>query len=192
MNKREIVAWIAVVVLSVMFARKDVKIVEIELPVRTNTKVITNPAPIADSNTKIITHFETIKITEPKNDTLVQAYLAQKDSLSKLNHFIDATRQRDYVELLEDSLQVITVETRVRGFMQEQIIKYKTKPQTVKIKVKSGRKGLYAGGFITMPQQTGLNPSLGGAINVVSPKKVFSLGFDTNKTLTAGLTFKIF
>lgn len=192
MNKRELVAWIAVLVLAVMFARKDVEIVEIQLPVRTNTKVITNPAPIADNNTKIITHFETLKVINPANDSLIKAHLRLRDSLSRLNNFIEVTKQRDYVELLEDSLQVITVETRVRGFMQEQIIKYKTKPQTVKIKVKNGRKGLYAGGFITMPQQTGLNPSLGGAINIVSPKKVFTLGYDTNKTLSAGVTFKIF
>jgi len=189
---RELIAWAGVLVLLFLLVRKDVEIVEVTLPVRRNTKVITTPQPINEGKKEVVlTNFESIKINNPLNDTLVKAYLAQKDSLSRLNNFIDATRQRDYVELLDDSLQIITVETRVNGFMREQVIKYETKEQKIQVPIKT-RKGLYAGGSLIMPTQVGQSPTLGGMINIVDKKRVFTLGYDLQGTLQAGVTFKLF
>ena len=191
--KREYFLWFAILVLAVLFLRKETEIVEVTLPVRTNTKVITNPLPINEGNkTLLITNFKTIKVRNPVNDTLVKRYLAQRDSLSRLNTFIDAVRLRDYVELLDDSLQTIKVESRVNGYLREQIITYTTKPQKVEVEIKD-RKRLYAGAELVMPTQ-GLQqtPTLGAMINLVSQKNVLTVGYDLRGTVKVGLTLRIF
>lgn len=196
MKVREVVAWSAVVLLvfNTFRSSPDLEVIEVILPIRKNTKVITNLVPIIDKKRDEIgiTHFQTLRIKEPLNDSLVRSYLVLRDSLSRLHNFIEATQQRDYVETLEDSLQVITVETRVNGFIREQIISYETKPQVIEVKTKAKRGGVYVGGFVTTPLHPGFSPSLGAALNLVSPKKVISLGYDTNKNLTLGLTLKLF
>lgn len=189
---REIIGYGLAIIFLILWQRKEVKIVEITLPVRENTKIITSPAPIVERNTMLLTNFETVRIKEPLNDTLVRAYLAQKDSLSRLNNFIDATRQRDYVELLEDSLQTITVQTRVNGFMREQVIEYKTKKQDIKIQVPHNSKGLYLGGFLTFPQVIGTAPSIGVKGDLIINKFIISGGYDTNKTIVVGTSIKLF
>jgi|TARA_R110000824_G_scaffold234004_7_gene422454 hypothetical protein len=191
--KREYFLWFAILVLAVLFLRKETEIVEVTLPVRTNTKVITNPLPINEGNkTLLITNFKTIKVRNPVNDTLVKRYLAQRDSLSRLNTFIDAVRLRDYVELLDDSLQTIKVESRVNGYLREQIITYTTKPQKVEVEIKD-RKRLYAGAELVMPTQ-GIKqtPTLGAMINLVSQKNVLTVGYDLRGTVKVGLTLRIF
>tara|TARA_R110000823_G_scaffold266679_4_gene386429 strand:- start:1576 stop:2160 length:585 start_codon:yes stop_codon:yes gene_type:complete len=191
--KREYFLWFAILVLAVLFLRKETEIVEVTLPVRTNTKVITNPLPINEGNkTLLITNFKTIKVRNPVNDTLVKRYLAQRDSLSRLNTFIDAVRLRDYVELLDDSLQTIKVESRVNGYLREQIITYTTKPQKVEVEIKD-RKRLYAGAELVMPTQ-GIKqtPTIGAMINLVSQKNVLTVGYDLRGTVKVGLTLRIF
>jgi len=98
---------------------------------------------------------------------------------------------RDYIGILDDSLQVVTVETRVNGFLREQVITYTTKEQKFKVPIKT-RKRLYAGGVFIMPTQIGRQPTLGGQINIVSKKTLFSLQYDLQGTAQAGINFRIF
>lgn len=144
-----------------------------------------------------ITEREIIKIIpveNPLNDSLLANYkqaMKENDSLKQLALYKEAITERIYEERFEDTIQTIIVETEVVGTMKSQFVKYNTRPKTIIVEHEEIKKiSLYAGGFVSDINE----PALGLNLNLLNREKnkIFTIGFDTEKRLHIGATFKIY
>lgn len=64
------------------------------------------------------------------NKELKKQYMAAKDSIAKLNLYLEAITEREYKITYPDSIQNITVFTRARGELLKQQVSYEVFPKT--------------------------------------------------------------
>tara|TARA_R110000822_G_scaffold209927_1_gene345762 strand:+ start:71 stop:655 length:585 start_codon:yes stop_codon:yes gene_type:complete len=158
------------------------------------TKVIINPEPVVLRDTVFLDNNVIIlKERRPVVDSvLLDKYNSLKDSISKTQVFKEAITQRTYKEELKDSVQTITVTSKVTGTLTEQIISYSTNPITIERKSLRSDLSVFIGGFTSLPSQTITdNFALGINMHVQKGKTMYSLGYDTQKRIQIGVSFKI-
>lgn len=179
MKLKHILPYVIIAGLVVYLLTMEKGVEYITLPPKVNTKVITTPHPIVTGervlNIELKTQYEKAKTQ------------AVKDSI-----FEKAITQRTYVEELKDSVQTITVTSKVTGTLDEQIISYKTNPVTIERKTLKSRTSLYVGGFTSIPSRPEQTFNAGALLNLKTKNKIYSIGYDTDRRITAGVTFKLF
>ena len=186
---------IIILVLALSYTWKK-KVKTIDIPSQVGSFTSSNPEPITLYETvEVKGETEYIKVPNPINKELLDKYNQAKDSIDKLKLFKEVITERKYVEVFEDSVQKITVETNVIGTLLNQRVDYKTKAKKIEIK-SSKRLEFYLGVNTLIPIETptvnGLTPlAIGIDVKVLTNNKVFSLGINSNKTIMAGMSFKI-
>tara|TARA_R110000822_G_scaffold75692_3_gene182112 strand:+ start:2687 stop:3271 length:585 start_codon:yes stop_codon:yes gene_type:complete len=182
---------IAILLIYIVNLKKDDNVLISE---KFATKVITSPEPVVLRDTVFLDNNVIIlKERRPVVDSvLLDKYNSLKDSISKTQVFKDAITQRTYKEELKDSVQTITVTSKVTGTLTEQIISYRTNPITIERKSLRSDTGVYLGGFTSLPAQTITdNFAVGINMHVQRSKVMYSLGYDTQKRIQLGVAFKI-
>lgn len=94
--------------------------VEIEVPGKqgkSDTIYLPRPYPVPQKN--------------PVNDSILNLYVTAKDSITKLNLYIQAITEQSYVEHYRDTVQDIRVYSKVRGSLLEQQVSYTQYPSTI-------------------------------------------------------------
>ena len=183
---------IIAVLLAVLFSRsKDVEVVKI--PPKSGVFVHPTPEPIILYDTiNLEGKTRYIKIKNPVNTELLNKYNKAVDSLEKQRLYKEAITMRNYTETYTDSFQTITVESKVIGSLESQRLSYVTNQQEIPIKVNKQSIKLYAGINTQFPIN---NPygeySIGASLNLVTKKKVYSVGLNNNQTIRIGIAFKI-
>lgn len=187
-------------IISVHDCKEEVKI---EVPEISNSKIIEAPVERIRIDTVYIDTgsvknvIKLVPVENPINKELLAKYEAamnDNDSLKQKALYLEAITERLYIETLEDSVQLITVESEVVGTLKQQTIKYKIKPKTYTIETERRKPSLYAGGFVSSPIETASAASVGAELLLLNKKqtKLFKVGYDTQKRLHFGVTFKLF
>lgn len=110
----------------------------------------------------------------------------------------DALTERDYEEIFKDSIQEVTVKSKVQGKLLKQEVGYNIYPSTIKVdtiieyKIPPSKIKLY-GGIETGIQTdfNNINPVFQGSILLQNRKdNIIKLGFDTNNRVNIGYYFK--
>ena len=140
------------------------------------------------------TEVRIVNVPNPVNQELLEKYNKATDSLSKLELHKEAITERLYKETLTDSVQTITVSSKVIGTLKEQKISYKTNPVNIEIKSKKPSLEVFAGGTTTIPTEVGQKIGLGATLSLLNKNKsqIYSVGYDANKNVIVGVSFKLF
>lgn len=192
-----LVLVIIALIIYIISIKKEQK--EIIIPSVENTKIIENPVPVVKYDTiykdrlKKIEVEKIVKVKNPINKELYSKYeqaLKENDSLKQITLYKEAITERNYKEIFEDSIQVITVKSEVTGFLNKQTINYKTKERTIVISERN-KPSFYVGAFA---YDFTNNPSFGANLNLLNKKKtkIFTVGYDTKNRVHAGITLKLF
>lgn len=72
-----------------------------------------------------------VKVLNPVNQDLVDQYQKLKDSVGRLNMFLDAIMERQFKQTFEDDYLIGNVSGVVQGRLQELELDYKIKPRTI-------------------------------------------------------------
>ncbi len=178
--------------------------VEVVVPSVQNEYKIENPVADVRVDTvyktvfekgKVIEKIELVGVANPVNQKLMKKYneaLKENDSLKQLDIFKEAIRERKYTEVLEDSIQVITVKSDVIGTLKSQLIHYETKEQVLKIDVQKKTGSFFVGGFSKVPLMENEEVAFGVKLDLVKEKNIISAGFDNQKNIIIGYTLKLF
>lgn len=175
--------------------------IEVVIPLKSGTVKILNPVSEVRVDTVFIDStnkkkgFRVVEVENPKNKELEAAYkeaLKNNDSLKQAALFYSSITERKYSERLEDSIQVVTVESEVIGTLKNQKISYKTKPQIISLGVKKEKPVVYIGGFVNLTNKEDLKRSAGVQVQVANKKRVLTIGFDNQKTILVGYSLKLF
>lgn len=191
----------ALVVYILMIGTKEE--VQVVIPSKSNSKEIKNPKAVNEVDTVYIDTsdktkgFTIVEVESKPNEALKQAFLKarkENDSLKQVLLFLDAIKERTYIEKLEDSLQVVTVQSEVIGTLKSQLISYKTKPQTLTVKTERTKPVVYLGGFARTPIESFefADPSFGINILIANKKNAFNIGVDNRKEVQLGYARKLF
>ena len=162
-------------------------------PPKTNTVVIEKPAEVIKYDTIKVSEKE-VKIVQrdnPVNAELLNKYKKAKDSITKLNLYKNAIKERNYINKLTDSLQTITVESNVIGHLERLKISYRTNPIAQPQKPVKNRTHLYLG-MSTMLPTNGQDPSIIGNMTLTKDKHLFSVGYGFKNEITVGYSIRIF
>lgn len=162
------------------------------------------------TDTNVITITRTIPIPpisgwfEPKTDlkpvlvrevdsTYKEYYLTAKDSLERLQMYLDAITIREYKEQFKDSVQEVNVFTKVRGEMLAQSLDYKifeqiiTHTNTIEIKKKRHLYLVPQAGY----NYTTFEIKAGASLLYIDKKnRLYSLGYDTSGFINIGYGLK--
>lgn len=169
------------------------EVVTITIPSKSGEKIIDAPKPIVKYDTIYEPGKEKpvlVEVKNPVNEELKSKYLAANDSIEKLNLYILAVTQREYVETLSDSIQDITVFSRVTGTLDYQEIKYVTKEKEVEVKINTNRTKVFAGPFVRANVKGFGGQSVGLGLSIVNKKSLVRGGYDNNGFGTLGYEFK--
>lgn len=178
--------------------------VEVIIPSVQNEYKIENPVADVRVDTvyrtvfekgKAIEKIELVSVVNPVNQKFMKKYneaLKENDSLKQLHIFKEAIRERKYTEVLEDSVQVITVKSDVIGTLKSQLIHYETKEQVLKIDVRKKTGSFFVGGFSKVPLMENEEVTFGLKLDLVEEKNIISAGFDNQKNVIIGYTLKLF
>lgn len=179
------------------------EVIEIDIPAYENQAFIDSPMLIGRVDTvyvdsggvKLIK--EIIEVENPVNVVLLALYeeaVRQNDSLKQLNLYRMAITEREYIETLSDSIQDITVRSKVTGTLSSQEIRYSIKPRKIAVKVPKLKRSFYAGAYTYMPIGYREAPVVGFSAQLVNKKhsKIYTAGFDTQKRVMFGLTLNLF
>lgn len=193
MKTREWLAWLICAFLVVLLYLAEPERETIVIPPRVNTKVITTPSPIVRKDTLVLSggKMEIVTRRNPVDSLLLARYRQAQDSLQKLQMYKEAITVRDYVEKLEDSVQTITVESRVTGTLNRQSISYKTKPMIIERESRK-LKSFGVGSFALLPTQPNQTLTLGIKADVELEKITGSVGMDMDKRMFLGISLKLF
>jgi hypothetical protein len=171
---------------------------------KNETTVITIPekkGSFEQNDPEPIVHYDTIReagetkikeVPNPINQELLAQYNSLKDSIAKQKFVEDAITERIYRETYQDSIQRITVETEVIGSMKSQKVDYTVFEQQAEIRSPESRTRLDMGVFTSIPTNGTNAPSIGTRLNLMTPKRTYSLGYDNQHNITAGIAFKLF
>lgn len=173
---------------------------KIVIPSQENTKTIFNPIPERIYDTIYYDSIERVKVLKvvrvenPVNKELLLKYeqaVKDNDSLRMIALFKEAVTERIYKEFLEDSVQVIQVESSVIGILKSQVISYKTKERIIKLQSEKLKPSVFLGGFAYGLAE---DPVFGIGANLLNRKKnkLLSIGYDTKKRVHLGFTVKLF
>lgn len=178
--------------------------IEVIVPSVQNEFKIENPIPDVRVDTiyktvfekgKEIEKIELVGVANPVNQRLMNKYreaIKENDSLKQLHIFKEAIRERKYTEVLEDSIQIITVKSDVIGTLKSQLIHYETKEQVLKIDVRKKTGSFFVGGFSKVPLMENEEVTFGLKLDLVKEKNIISAGFDNQKNVIIGYTLKLF
>lgn len=180
MRYRDIIYLVIILALVLYIASSLNDRTLVAVPTKINSKVISHPQPVAKPDTIL-------------NKELLSEYKAAPDSLAKLQVFKKSVTQREYVETLEDSVQTITIKSTVTGTLDEQIISYRTNPFTMEKESPRSNTSIYLGAFTRFSTISPLQEThIGINLHLAHKKKLFTIGYDTSKSITAGIAFKLF
>lgn len=138
---------------------------------------------------KPITIYDTIHLQgEPKiiikenpvNEELLKQYKRLQDTLKQLDMYRDAITIRSYKEVYKDDNIAIEVDSKAQGYLTNQNIKYSLKPKK--------KFSLYTGIETTITTQ----PVYTGKLYLQSEKMIYSVGYNNEKVLSAGIAIKLF
>lgn len=197
--KANTIPYLVIVILVLYIFSLENTETEITIKPVKNEKKIKNPVPIQklDTTYKMLNKKEVVKIIKvknPVNDELLTAYeiaTKENDSLKQLQLYKEAVTERTYKEVLEDSIQTITVKSDVVGTLKNQFISYETKLKV--IKVKKIKTSLYVGAFTyTQLNLDEAKIPIGVKLGYFKKNKIYSIGYDTNKRVQFGVAFKLF
>lgn len=193
-NKYLIIALIASVGLNIYLWNRDSE--TITIPPQMGSVTIETPEPIVIYKTiERAGKTEYVATENPINQELLSKYNNSLDSIEKLKLYSLAITERKYIEIFNDSVQKITVESDVIGTLTKQKISYITKSKEITILKPSNRLEFYLGGNIAVPI---VNPAgslldplaVGLELEMLTNKNIFKIGINTNKQLTGGISFK--
>lgn len=140
----------------------------------------------------------TVYMENPYDKELELKYLNAKDSITKLNVYLEAITERNYEQIFDDKTQRITVNSKVRGALLKQSLSYNVYPREVKVDtvfkviVKRERQ-LYALMELGAPVQIKQNQFVGKASLIFKNKKnqIFSTSIDTDVNVWIGAGIKL-
>jgi len=190
----QIAPYLVIIGLLIYIFNNNVESIDILIPSKEAIKVVTNPQPVVKVDSLYLSNGEIrlVSVKNPVNQELLTKYNQAKDSLSKLQVYKDAITEREYVEYLKDSVQTVTVKSKVIGTLTEQIISYRTNPISITKKSLKSNTEVFIGGFTGLPTDPIYNRfTLGANLNIKSKKVLYSIGYDTDRRLTLGAAFKI-
>ena len=179
---------IIAILLAILVLRKQ-ETITITVPEKKGQFEVVEPEPVVNYDT-IFRDGETkvVEVPNEVNEELLDKYNSLKDSVAKLDFVKEAITERTYNETFQDSTQRITVESKVIGTLKSQRVDYTIFPQQIEVKAKRPKYSLYAGTYsIVQP-----NTSIGAELTLQAPKTNYTIGYDSNKNLMAGVAFKIF
>jgi len=138
-----------------------------------------------------------VKVENPINSELLSKYeqaVHDNDSLKQLNLFKDAITERFYNEIFEDSIQTITVDSKVVGVLKSQSISYVTKTRQLTLKPIKMKPSIFVGGFIYTPVANETASSFGVNLSFMNKtkKQHYTLGIDNRKNIYLGINLKLF
>lgn len=181
------------------------EIVEVKIPSKENAIKIENPVPEVRVDTvevevfvngKTIVKEKIVEVENPVNLDLLKRYEKAIDSIGKKEIFVDLAKERTYIENLEDSIQVIKVESNVVGLLKSQSISYKTKEKVIQVKGSEKRNKVYASVYYPNIQNlfdgNNFAPTMGLKLDLANKKNIYSLGVDSNKNVFVGFGIKLF
>lgn len=177
--------------------------IEVEIQAHENDTIIDSPIPVGRIDTVYIDSGgvqmiqDIVEVENPVNAVLLAKYqeaVRQNDSLKQLNLYIAAVTEREYRETLSDSIQDITVLSKVTGTLTGQVISYRIKPRTIAVKVPKLKPSFYAGAYTYMPIGYREAPVVGFSVQMMNKNhnKIYTAGFDTQKRVMFGLTLNLF
>lgn len=204
MSKANIILLIIIAVLVVyilMIGNSEPK--EIIIPSVKNSVVIDDPMPVVIFDTIYLDSiqekkvFEIVKVKNPVNTELLSKYekaIQENDSLKQIELFKEAITERTYTEYLEDSVQTITVDSKVIGVLKRQTISYITKVKKVTLKPVKLKPSLFIGAFLSVPVDIQTPSNIGVNITLMNKtkNKYYSIGIDNKKYIYIGVNFKLF
>lgn len=189
---RKTIPYIVIAVLLAILIFRDTEPQIITIPAKKGSFEQADPEPIVRYDT-IYKAGET-KIVErpnPINQELLNQYNNLKDSIEKQNFVEDALTERTYKETYKDSTQQITVTTEVIGSMKSQKVDYTVFEQQAEISTNKSRLRMDMGVFTSIPTNGTTAPSIGARLNLITQKRTYSIGFDNQHNITAGITLQI-
>jgi hypothetical protein len=185
MNYKNIIPYIALMVMSVILYRQCTTKIKPEI------KVITKTIKVPE----YINNFDTITIFKPFKKVLVDSiykekYLKAKDSLERLNLYLEAIKIKEYNEKFTDTFQTINVYTKTRGTLLAQSLSYKTFKRDIIYKdtifIKPRR-------MLSIGLETSTNLDIKASLLYTTRKKtIYSIGIDANKNISGGIFIPIF
>jgi len=102
-----------------------------------------------------------------------------------------AVSRREYLDTVEDSLVRIEVKSFVTGTLDRQEINFKIKERIVPFSVKKNRPKIYLGTFIRTSDGLRNFSALGASATLNTGKRAYSVGYDTKKNVTFGVSIKL-
>lgn len=190
MNKY--IPYIVIGLLIFLLYSRETKIEYIEIPAKQGSFINRTPEPIIRYDTIQLKEKATIvKVENPVNQELLEAYNKANDSIGKLNILMDAITERNYNEVYEDNVQKITVNSKVIGRLTEQQINYLIKPSTVELKVPEKALKLFLGADLEVPLRRENIISAGVNLNAQYKNKLITIGINNNQNIRAGIAFKL-
>lgn len=200
---KKIIGLLIVVILGlagyISLAPKKVVTKVVEIPSKQGVKVVEKPIEIIKYDTVIVNNViqRIDKVENELNKELLEKYekaKRERDSLQLDNIFKKAITERKYKEQLSDSIIDIVVYSDVVGTLSRQKITYTTKPQKYYVQQKKERSKMYVGGFTRIGLDRYQNTAFGVDLQFVSKKqnKMFKFGYDNQKFVTIGVSFKLF
>lgn len=199
MKAKELIGWLVAVVLGLLLFYCSCSEDEqntIDVPTYSGDTVIEKPEPIVLKDTVYLDSV-TVKVVEranPINKELLSKYeaaTALSDSLKQLQLYKEAITERKYKEQYEDSVIIITIYSNVVGTLERQKIEYKTKPQTIEFNRYEKKHYLYGGVFSYASFD---EFAVGLELDLMNKEqnKIYRVGYDTEKRVHFGVTFKLF
>lgn len=140
---------------------------------------------------EIVNHFDTVTIFKPFKRTIIDstykdAYLAEKDSVKRLNLYLKAITVKEYTQNFTDTFQSIDVYTKTRGDLLAQTVNYKTFEREIIYKdtviLPKPRRTLHLGveGNNNLDFKAGL-------LYTNRKKTIYSVGVDIDKNISVGI-----
>lgn len=187
------IPYIIIAILTiVLMSRKD-EVRTITLPEKSGSFQVSQPEPITLYDTiKEAGTTKVVEIPNPVNQSLLDKYNSLKDSISKLEQYKEVITERTYKETFKDSIQEITIESEVIGTLKSQKVDYRIYPQTIEVKTKKPTYNVFLGTFTTIPTHNTNAPVIGANISLKTTKNIYQIGYDTQRNITAGISFKLF
>lgn len=190
---RKYIPYIIIALLLALLVFRESETTIITIPEKKGSFEQKNPEPIVRYDTIYEAGETKIKeVPNPINQELLAEYNSLKDSISKQKFVEDAITERTYRETYQDSIQKITVETEVIGTMKSQKVDYTVYEQQTEIRSSKSRTRLDVGVFTSIPTNGTNVPSIGARLHLATPKRTYSLGYDNQHNITAGIAFKLF
>lgn len=184
---KNIIPYVLAIVLGLLLARECNR----DKTPKTITRTVTVKVP------EIIRQFDTIYKPIPKvvreTDTIIlKEFLSASDSL-KIAMYINATKEREYLETFEDSIQKIDVFTKVRGELLSQTASYKIFERSIRqtdtVRLKGERN------FYLLPQ-VGFNNNAAQIKSSLSflyqdrKNRLYTIGYDSDGFILIGYGLK--